>query len=130
LVVVEECCQRGQILDLVFFSYGTLVGVDQGKSKVDRFSAVMCEIHLTYYHRLGTVMTVWDNAPYVKEMVEMLINTGNALKLHEHRITELRQSAEKARLGTRVNSKPHSLKLGTYRLTLAKEARTHVPRMV
>jgi len=75
-------------------------------------------------------MIVWDYAPYVKEMVEMLINTGNALKLHEYRIAELRQSAEKARLATSVTSKPHSLRLGTYRFTLTREARTHVPRMV
>ena len=75
-------------------------------------------------------MCVWDNAPYVKEMVEMVINIGNALKLHEHRITELRRSAEKARLATSVRSKPRSLRLGTYRLTLGKESRTHVPRMV
>jgi len=60
----------------------------------------------------------------------MLINTGNALKLHEHRITELRQSAEKARLVAGLSSEPRSLKLGTYRLTVAKEPRRHVPRMV
>jgi hypothetical protein len=60
----------------------------------------------------------------------MLINTGSALKLHEYRITELHKSADNARLAAGVASKQRSFKLGTYRLTLAKEPRTHVPRMV
>jgi len=60
----------------------------------------------------------------------MLINPGDALKLHEYRITELRQSADNARLAAGLTSKPRSFTLGTYRLTLAKETKTHVPRMV
>jgi len=60
----------------------------------------------------------------------MLISTSNALKLHEHRINELRQSAENARLTAGYASKHRSFKLGTYRLTLAKEPKAHVPSMV
>jgi hypothetical protein len=75
-------------------------------------------------------MTVIDNTTYVKEAVAMLISTSNALKLHEHRINELRQSAEKARLIAGLTSRSRSFKLGNYRLTLAKEPNAHVPRMV
>jgi len=129
-VVVEECLQRGQSVDLVVFSYLTLIGVDQSQREVYRFGAVMCEIHLTCYRFAGTVIIVSDNTPYVKEAVAMLISTSNALKLHEHRINELRQSAEKARLTAGLASKSRSFALGNYRLTLAKEPKAHVPHMV
>ncbi len=60
----------------------------------------------------------------------MLISTSNTLKLHEHRINELRQSAKKARLTAGLAPKSRSFTLGNYRLTLAKEPEAHVPRMV
>lgn len=129
-VVVEECLQRVQGVDLVVFSDETLISVDQSQRKVYRFGAVMCKIHLTCYRFEGTVMIVSDNTPYVKETVVMLISTSNALKLHEHRINELRQSAEKARLTAGQPSKSRSFKLGNYRLTLAKEPQAYVPHMV
>ena len=129
-VVVEECLQRGQRVDLVAFSDGTLIGVDQSQREAYRVGAVMCEIHLTCYRFAGTVIVVRENTPYAKEAVAMLISTSNALKLHEHRINELRQSAEKARLTAGLASKSRSFALGNYRLTLAKEPEAHVPRMV
>jgi len=60
----------------------------------------------------------------------MLISTSNALKLHEYRISELHQASERARLAADVTPRPRSFRLGTYRLTLAKEPKAYVPRMV
>jgi len=57
-------------------------------------------------------------------------DTGTAMKFHQYRLNEMRQAADKARLIADLPRKSHTFKLGAYRLTLAKEATTHVPRMV
>ncbi|MEE8407377.1 MAG: hypothetical protein V3S32_09540 [Acidimicrobiia bacterium] len=60
----------------------------------------------------------------------MLIDTGTAMKFHQYRLSEMRQAADKARLFADLPRKSRTFKLGAYRLTLAKEATPHVPRMV
>ncbi len=90
----------------------------------------MCQIRLTCYSTSCIVMTISDDTAYVSEEVTMLIDTGIALKLHQYRLDEMREAADKARLIASLPRKNRSFKLGAYRLTLEKEAPPHVPRMV
>lgn len=130
LVALEELFQRRDVPDLIFPADGLLVGVDEGDSKVGGFTGVMRKIHLTYYLTSCTVTSVTDNTHNVNEEQPMLIDTGTAMKFHQYRLNEMRQAADKARLIADLPRKSRTFKLGTYRLTLAKEATPHVPRMV
>ena len=90
----------------------------------------MCKIHLTYYPTSCTVRSISDDTAYASEEVTVLIDTGIALKLHQYRLDEMREAADKARLIASLPRKNRSFKLGAYRLTLEKEGPPHVPRMV